>query len=80
VVGAVAPSTEEKRDIIEAVSRYAQDGWAIAADPMTPIGRLAALAAETACVPFVSFERLAERQGSGPTLTVVKEHRPELRR
>ena len=38
---------------METVSRYAKDGWAIAADPFTPIGRLAALTAETACVPFV---------------------------
>ncbi|MFF1876222.1 hypothetical protein [Kitasatospora herbaricolor] len=80
VVGSVAPSTEEKRDCIDTVSRYAQDGWAIAADPLTPIGRLAALAAETACVPFVSIERLAARKGTGPILAFVRERGPELRR
>lgn len=35
------------------------DGWTIAADPHTPIGWLAALTAETGCVPFVNLTRLA---------------------
>lgn len=64
VVGSTSPSAEEKRECVETVSRYAVDGWAIAADPRTPIGRLAALTAETACVPFVAFNRVAERGGS----------------
>lgn len=38
------------------------DGWAIAADPKTPIGRIAALTAETACVPFVNLTRLAPEE------------------
>jgi hypothetical protein len=58
VVGSAAPTAEEKRDCVDTVSRYAVKGWAIAADPHTPIGRLAALTAETACVPFVAFNRL----------------------
>jgi hypothetical protein len=42
------------------------DGWAIAADPHTPIGWLAALTAETACVPFVNLARLeAHPQSEG---------------
>jgi hypothetical protein len=53
VVGSFSPSLEEKKECVETVSRYAMDGWAIAADPLTPIGRLAALTAEAACVPFV---------------------------
>lgn len=63
VVGSTSPSAEEKRECVETVSRYAVDGWAIAADLRTPIGRLAALAAETACVPFVAFNRVSERGG-----------------
>ncbi|WP_313542116.1 MULTISPECIES: hypothetical protein [Leifsonia] len=53
VVGSTNPSSEEKSECVETVSRYAMDGWMIAADPFTPIGRLAALTAEAACVPFV---------------------------
>ncbi|MCI0159456.1 hypothetical protein KNO15_22390 [Leifsonia shinshuensis] len=43
---------------METVSQYVMDGWAIAADPHTPIGWLAALTAETACVPFVNLTGL----------------------
>ena len=64
VVGSVFPTAEEKKECVETVSRYATDGWAIAADPSTLIGRLAALTAETACVPFVAFDRVA--QGGSP--------------
>lgn len=53
VVGSNSPSSEETHECIETVSRYVLDGWAVAADPATPIGRLAALTAEAACVPFV---------------------------
>ncbi|QNE36836.1 hypothetical protein [Leifsonia shinshuensis] len=69
VVGSINPSAEEKRECVETVSGYALDGWAIAADPRTPVGRLAALTAETACVPFVAFDRVAQRGGPvvGPT-------------
>lgn len=56
VAGSADPSPEEKKECLDTVSRYAVDGWAIAADPHTPIGRLAALAAETAAVPFVRLE------------------------
>lgn len=63
VVGSTSPSAEEKRECVETVSRYVVDGWAIAADPRTPIGRLAALTAETACAPFVAFDRVAQRGG-----------------
>ncbi|WP_441787082.1 hypothetical protein [Leifsonia sp. 2MCAF36] len=63
VVGSVFPSAEEKKECVETVSRYATDGWAIAADPHTPIGRLAALTAETACVPFVGLGRVAQLGG-----------------
>ncbi|MFF1571378.1 hypothetical protein ACFVWR_01420 [Leifsonia sp. NPDC058292] len=63
VVGSASPTAEEKKECVETVSRYAVDGWAIAADPRTPIGRLAALTAETACVPFLAFNRVAQRGG-----------------
>ncbi|WP_298661830.1 hypothetical protein [uncultured Leifsonia sp.] len=63
VLGSVFPTADEKKECVETVSRYAADGWAIAADPRTPIGRLAALTAETACVPFVAFNRVAQRGG-----------------
>ena len=49
VVGSASPPAEEKKATVETVSRYAMDGWAIAADPHTPIGHLAAVTAETAC-------------------------------
>lgn len=63
VVGSVFPTAEEKKECVETVARYAADGWAIAADPSTLIGRLAALTAETACVPFVAFDRVPQRGG-----------------
>lgn len=75
VVGSVFPTAEEKKECVDTVARYAADGCAIAADPHTLIGRLAALTAETACVPFVSFSRLPQLRNqvtapgvSGPSL------------
>ena len=67
VAGSVNPTAGEKRECVETVSGWALDGWAIAADPHTVIGRLAALTAETACVPFVSFDRVI-RQSEGPAI------------
>ena len=58
VEGSSNPDAREKQECVETVSRYALDGWAIAADPHTPIGWLAALTAETACVPFVNLTRI----------------------
>lgn len=59
VEGSPNPGAAEKQECVETVSQYVMDGWAIAADPHTPIGWLAALTAETACVPFVNLTRLA---------------------
>ena len=59
VEGSPNPDSAEKHECIETVSTYVMDGWAIAADPSTPIGWLAALTAETACVPFVNLTRIA---------------------
>lgn len=59
VEGSFNPTPAEKMECVETVSEYVTDGWAIAADPNTPIGWLAALTAETACVPFVNLIRLA---------------------
>ncbi|MEY9851436.1 hypothetical protein ABH923_001114 [Leifsonia sp. EB41] len=66
VEGSSTPGAAEKQECVETVSRYVVDGWAIAADPHTPIGWLAALTAETACVPFVNITRIAH-----------DEHRPQ---
>ena len=61
MVGSSSPAgaAAEKQECLETVSHYVMDGWAIAADPFTPIGLLAALTAETACVPFVNVTRLS---------------------
>lgn len=56
VVGSLSPSSSEKNECVDTVSRYALDGWGVAADPFTPIGQLAALTAEAACVPFVRLD------------------------
>lgn len=56
VVGSTRPSSSEKRECVETVSKHVVDGWAIAADPFTPIGQLVALTAEAACVPFVRLD------------------------
>jgi hypothetical protein len=60
VVGSSSPTAEEKKACIDVVSRYAMDGWAIAADPHTLIGRLAARTACAAGAPFVSMGRVPE--------------------
>jgi hypothetical protein len=70
VAGSRSPSPQEKNDCIETVSRYAMDGWAITADPFTPIGQLAALTAEAACAPFLNLRKLLDAGDlhvSGPT-------------
>lgn len=61
VEGSSDPTAAEKQECVETVSHYVMDGWAIAADPTTPIGWLAALTAETACVPLVNSSGLAVR-------------------
>ena len=58
VEGSASPTAAEKHECIETVSTYVMDGWAISADPHTPIGFVAALTAETACVPFVNLTRI----------------------
>jgi hypothetical protein len=60
VVGSASPDPKEKKECVETVSRYAVDGWAIAADPHTPIGWLAAVTAEAACVPFLNLRKLGD--------------------
>ncbi|WP_374009541.1 hypothetical protein [Leifsonia sp. LS-T14] len=62
VEGSPNPTAEERRECIETVSQYVMDGWAVAADPQTQIGWLAALTAETACVPFVNLNRIASEE------------------
>ena len=59
VEGSSNPTAAEKQECVDTVSHYVLDGWAIAADPNTPIGLLAALTAETTCVPFINLTRLA---------------------
>lgn len=70
VVGSLSPSPEEKNECIETVSWSALDGWAITADPFTPIGQLAALTAEAARAPFVNLRKMRDVRDlhvSGPT-------------
>ncbi|MEY9952827.1 hypothetical protein [Leifsonia sp. EB34] len=62
VEGSSNPTAAEKQQCVETVSTYVMDGWAIAADPHTAIGWLAALIAETACVPFVNLTRLVRAE------------------
>jgi hypothetical protein len=59
VAGSINPTAAEKQECVETVSQYAMNGWAVASDPETPIGWLAALTAETARVPFVNLTQLA---------------------
>ncbi len=70
VVGAASPSPEEKRQCVEAISRFVAEGWAIAADPRSTIGRLAAMTAEAGCVPFVSL-RGVDQSGSGSRVVAL---------
>lgn len=72
VVGSLSPSSEEKRECVETVSRYSADGWVISADPFTPIGRLAALTAETACAPFVRLDDVRLPQRAARTIGVTR--------
>lgn len=74
VVGSASPTAEEKKECIDTVSRYAVDGWAIAADPRTPIGQLAALTAETACVPFLALARVRRAAGAVIAPSVAGAH------
>jgi hypothetical protein len=62
VAGSSDPTPAEKKECVETVSRYVMDGWAVAADPNSPVGWLAALTAETACVPFINLTRLAPEE------------------
>lgn len=68
IAGGTQATADEKLRCVEEVSRYVVDGWAIAADPSTPLGRLAALAAAAGCVPFVGLNRAGAEVG-WPALT-----------
>ncbi len=80
VVGSASPSPEEKRECVDTVSRYASDGWAIAADPHTPIGKLAAFTAETACVPFLSLSRFAGSESGVNAIAIANRGAADIRR
>lgn len=80
VVGSEQPSAEEKKECVDTVSQYATDGWAIAADPHTPIGRLAALTAETARVPFVGLNRAIHADRHEVTVAVAVQPSPSPQR
>lgn len=62
VEGSPSATAAEKQECVETVGRYVMDGWAVAAEPNTPLGWLVALTAETACVPFVNLTRLAPEE------------------
>jgi hypothetical protein len=70
VEGPSDPTAAEKKECVEPVSHYVMDGWAIAADPHTPTGWLAALTAETACAPLVNLTRLAREEPAPQTAHV----------
>ncbi|WP_434315487.1 hypothetical protein [Leifsonia sp. P73] len=72
VVGSLSPNAEEKIECVETVSRYAVDGWAISADPFTAIGRLAALTAEAAGVPFVRLDAARLPQNAARTIGATR--------
>lgn len=72
VEGSSNPTAPEKQECVETVSTYATDGWAIAADPHTPVGWLAALTAEAVCVPFINLTRIALEE-----LTARRAHSPD---
>jgi hypothetical protein len=75
VEGSSNRTAAEKKECVEIVSQYVMDGWAIAADPHTPIGWLAAFTAEKACVPLVSLTRLsayAQPTRTGLDLGVIR--------
>jgi len=57
VFGPAAPAAGEKRECVETVCRHALDGWVIAADPHTTIGRLAERAALAADATFLAIEQ-----------------------
>ncbi|WP_162940205.1 hypothetical protein [Gryllotalpicola protaetiae] len=59
VTGSANPTPGEKAACVDIVSRYAMDGWAVAADPRTSLGRLAARTAFSARVPFLALTRVA---------------------
>jgi hypothetical protein len=71
VEGPSNPTAAEKRECVESVSHYVMDGWAIAADPFTPLGWLAALTAETACVPLVNLTSLTPHK---PGVSAARKH------
>lgn len=60
VVGSSSPTPNEKKACVEIVARYSLDGWAIAADPHTLIGRLAARTARAAGAPFIAMGRVPD--------------------
>jgi hypothetical protein len=66
VVGSDKPTAEEKCECVDEVSRYAMDGWCIAADLNTTIGRLAALTAQHVGGPFVPIRVTSQRSGTTP--------------
>ena len=57
VTGSARPSAAEKMECVEAVTRLADQGWAIAAQPKTVIGVLAARAAQAMGAPFVALDQ-----------------------
>lgn len=80
VDGTGGASTEQLQECIETLSRYADDGWAIAADPHTIIGRLAALTAHAAGVPFVTVGNARFSRSSVSTIMSTRGRNPDSAR
>ncbi|WP_345761691.1 hypothetical protein [Diaminobutyricibacter sp. McL0608] len=57
VTGPDRPTTEEKIECVETVTKLGDDGWAIAADLTTPIGKLTRRAADAINAPFIDVRQ-----------------------
>jgi hypothetical protein len=51
-------TAEEKVECVETVIKLGDDGWAIAADLSTPIGKLTRRAADAINAPFIDLSQL----------------------
>ncbi|WP_431277870.1 hypothetical protein [Leifsonia poae] len=52
------PSPDEKIECVETVIKFGDDGWAIAADLSTPIGKLTRRAADAVNAPFIDLHQV----------------------
>jgi hypothetical protein len=65
MAGSDHPSPDEKIECVETVIKLGDDGWAIAADLSTPIGKLTRRAADAINAPFIDLHLSATPAVSG---------------